>query len=320
MLEVRNLRKYYPLRGGLFRRSAESVRAVDGISFSVNRKEIFALVGMSGCGKTTCGKVLLKLLAPTGGDILFKQENVVSFGKDRLRRFRREMQMIFQDPYESINPRMSVISTIGEPLAVQGLRSRAERRKLVLCALERVGLVPPEEFVHRYPHELSGGQRQRVAIARALVVSPEFLVADEPVSMLDASIRAGIMNLLLELRDGTGLTFVFITHDLASARYLSDRMAIMYLGKIVELGPSEKIIARPLHPYTRALLSAVPRVRQAGEKREVASRGELPSPVHPPAGCRYCRSCPERLDSCRDREPPMNEVEPGRFLACFRNS
>ncbi|RLB24678.1 MAG: ABC transporter ATP-binding protein, partial [Deltaproteobacteria bacterium] len=260
LVRVEGLTKYFPVKKRLFfSRTRSFIHAVEDVTFTVQKGEIFGLVGESGCGKTTTGKLLVKLYEPTRGSIHLGGQDVVQIRRgDRLREFRRRVQMIFQDPYESLNPRMTIFDIVAEPLAVQGVRSLVEREQRVADLLSKVGLTPPETFMFRYPHELSGGQRQRVAIARAMVVNPEFVVADEPTSMLDVSIRAGVMKLLLELREVLNVSYLYITHDLAVARYMCDRLAVMYLGKVVEIGPAEGVIQEPLHPYTRALIAAVP--------------------------------------------------------------
>ncbi len=326
-VEVKNLRKWFPLRRGLIGtltgEPQRYVRAVDDITFNIEKGETFSLVGESGCGKTTTGRLLVKLLDPTGGTIKFDGRDITRLSKDELKKFRREAQIIFQDPYASLNPRFTISDILQEPLIVHsnslGLHNPKEREELAAKALEEVKLVPPEEFLWRYPHQLSGGQRQRVAIARALILRPKFVVADEPVSMLDVSIRAEILELMNSLKEKYGLTYLFITHDLAVARYISNRIAVMYLGKIVEISPATKLIENPLHPYTKALIAAIPEpdpINRA-KMREVPIKGEIPSAAAIPPGCRFHPRCPFVMDICRKEEPPLIEVEPNHYTACW---
>ncbi len=322
VVKVNNLKKWFPLKRGikdiLARKPRKYVRAVDGVSFEIKKGEIFSLAGESGCGKTTTGRTILRLIEPTDGEIYFLGKRVDTMERDEIRGFlRKKAQMIFQDPYESLSPRMSIEDIIAEPLEVHGLiSSKKEKREIVSKYLEEVGLTPPEEFVFRYPHELSGGQRQRVAIARALVLEPEFIVADEPVSMLDMSIRASILNLMLDLRDKRGISYLFITHDLAVAKYISDKLAIMYLGKIVEMGDAVEVIDNPLHPYTKALIAAIPVPDPRHKIGEIPIKGEVPSAIDVPKGCRFHPRCPYKFEPCDKEEPPLVEVEPGHFVAC----
>jgi oligopeptide/dipeptide ABC transporter ATP-binding protein len=320
-VKVTDLRKWFPVRKGfaqtLFSRKQSFVRAVDGINFEIRMGEVFGLAGESGSGKTTTGRLLLKLIDPTSGNIYFKGEEITTLPGKKLKPLRRRMQIIFQDPYESLNPRMIVSDILSEPLRVQKMMSsEAEIEARVKEILETVELVPPEEFILRYPHELSGGQRQRVGIARGFILNPEFLIADEPVSMLDVSIRADILNLMLDLADKTGVSFLYITHDLALARHMCDRIAIMYLGKIVEIGSTEEIVYEPLHPYTKALIDAVPVPDPTAERINVVVRGEIPSPVNPPSGCRFHTRCPVVMEICSEEEPPLNNVGKDRCVAC----
>jgi len=319
-IHVSNLVKWFPVRMGFFStivsRSQQFVRAVDDISFDVKKGEVFGLAGESGSGKTTTGRLLLRLIEPTSGSVIFKGQDITALSDSDLKPLRRRMQIIFQDPYESLNPRMTISDIISEPLRVQGIGNEAEINEKVRKILEDVELVPPEEFVFRYPHELSGGQRQRVAVARAFVLSPEFIVADEPVSMLDVSIRAEILNLMLSLVEKFGASFLYITHDLALARHMCNRIGIMYLGKIVEMGTAEKIVYEPLHPYTRALISAVPVPDPAVKRIEVVIKGEIPSPINPPPGCRFHTRCPIPEEVCRTKEPPFVDHGDGRYAAC----
>ena len=318
LIIVENLKKYFPLSIGFFRslvlRNIPYVRAVDGVSFDIKRSEIFGLAGESGSGKTTTGRLILKLVTPTSGKIIFDGVDITFMRESEFKKFRRRMQIVFQDPYESLNPKMIVRSIFEEPLLIQGIYENIEER--IYQVLEDVKLTPPEEFLFRYPHELSGGQRQRVAVARALVLNPDFIVADEPVSMLDVSIRAEILNLMLELRRKYGVSFLFITHDLAISRAVCDRLAVMYLGKIVEMGDVEDVVRKPLHPYTQALIEAVPVPDPTSKRIEVRVKGEIPSPINPPPGCRFHTRCPSIIgDICRVKEPPLVDVS-GRKVAC----
>ncbi len=322
ILDVTNLKKWFPLRRGLKelvrREPRKYVKAVDGISFQIKKGEIFALAGESGCGKSTTGRTVLRLLEPTDGIVRFMGRDIMALDQNEIKTFlRRKAQIIFQDPYESLSPRMTVEDIIGEPLEVHRLiDSKEERKEIVSKYLEEVGLTPAKDFIFRYPHELSGGQRQRVAVARALVLEPEFIVADEPVSMLDMSIRASILNLLLDLREKRGLSFLFITHDLSVAKYIADRLAIMYLGKIVELGKATDVIDNPQHPYTKALISAVPVPDPRHKIGEIPIKGEVPSPINIPPGCRFHPRCLYAFEPCDKEKPGLKEVEPGHFVAC----
>jgi len=321
IIQVKNLVKWFQVRKGLFStllgKKPLYVHAVDGISFSMKRGEILVMAGESGCGKTTTGKLLLNLVPPTSGEVIFEGQNIYDLNKRDLKLLRRRMQIIFQDPYESLNPRLSIYDTVAEPVRIHGIAKSYEHEyDMVVSALQEANLTPPEEFLHRYPHELSGGQRQRVAIARALVLRPEFIVADEPVSMLDVSIRAGILNLLLELRDKHKITYFFITHDLAVASYIGDRIAIMYLGKLMELAPTRELVSNPLHPYAMMLLAAVPTPDPLRKHRRVALKGEPPSPINPPSGCRFHPRCPYAKPICKEKEPELREYKPGHFVAC----
>jgi peptide/nickel transport system ATP-binding protein len=322
LIRVEDLRKWFPVRMGffqsLFGRVKLFVKAVDGISFDIKKGEIYALAGESGSGKTTTGRLILRLIEPTGGKIFYEDKEITSIPPKLFSAYRRKMQIIFQDPYESLNPRMTIGDIIAEPLHVQKIcRNEGEIRERVQKALEEVELTPPEEFIFRYPHEVSGGQRQRVAVARALVLNPEFIVADEPVSMLDVSIRAEILNLMVSLMEKHKVAFLYITHDLALARHISNRIAIMYLGKIVERGQTEDIIYEPLHPYTVALINAVPVPNPESKRAEVVIKGEIPSPINPPSGCRFHTRCPKYIgDICRTKEPPLINVGKDRYVAC----
>ena len=321
-LEVHNLVKYFPIKLGFFKAlttsEAPNVHAVDGVSFNIKEEEIFGLVGESGCGKTTTGRCLVRLVEPTKGEVVFKGSHLLSLSLEgEFRKLRRKMQIIFQDPYESLNPRMSIYDIVSEPLRIQKVTgSEREIAERVSQALEDLDLVPPEEFLYRFPHELSGGQRQRVAIARAFVLRPEFLVADEPVSMLDASIRSEVLKLLLGMQKKFGTSFLYITHDIALSRHMCDRIAVMYLGKIVEQASTDDLISKPLHPYTQALIAAVPVPDPTARRIEVVIKGEVPSAINPPQGCRFHTRCPHAMEICRKKEPPPMEMGNGRLVAC----
>jgi len=319
IVKVENLVKWFPVRLGFISTLLGQrlfVRAVDDISFEIKKAEIFGLAGESGSGKTTTGRLILRLIEPTKGRIWFEGREISRLKPKELKPLRRKMQIIFQDPYESLNPRMTIRAILEEPLNVQGV-SREEIENRIYQVLEDVDLIPPEEFLLRYPHELSGGQRQRIGVARALILNPEFIVADEPVSMLDISIRAGILDLLLELRKKYKVSLLYITHDLALARHICDRLAIMYLGKIMEMGDMDEVVGEPLHPYTKALMAAVPVPDPTSARIEVVVKGEIPSPVNPPPGCRFHTRCPSYIgDICRRKEPTLLEVNKGRWVAC----
>jgi len=320
-LQAVNLKKYYPVRKGiistLLSRKTQYVKAVDDVSFNVKKGEIFGLAGESGCGKTTTGKTILRLLEPTGGDIFFQGQNITNISKLEMKQLRRKMQIIYQDPYESLNPRMNVYDIIAEPINVHKLASTpSEMEELIYKSLKDVELVPPEEFISRFPHELSGGQRQRVAVARSLVMNPSFIVADEPISMLDVSIRAGLLKVMFKSSEAHGVTYIFITHDLAYARHICDRGAIMYLGKIVEMGTMDELVNNPLHPYTIALMIAVPVPDPKLEKARAIISGEVPTPIDPPPGCRFHPRCSKATEKCHTEEPLLVEVENGHFVAC----
>lgn len=324
VVRVENLKKWFPVRMGFFKSVLGGrqlfVRAVDDISFEVKPQEIYGLAGESGSGKTTTGRLLVRLTSPTSGKIFFKDQDISSLGDKSLKPIRRKMQIIFQDPYESLNPRKYIRGIVEEPLLIHGIVGR-EAEDRVHEVMEDVQLTPPEDFLFRFPHELSGGQRQRVAVARALVLQPEFIVADEPVSMLDVSIRAEILNLMTDLREKLGVSFLYITHDLALARHICDSLAVMYLGKIVEKGPTEVLLTEPLHPYTQALISAVPVPDPTSRRIEVTVKGEIPSPVTPPSGCRFHTRCPAYIgDVCRMKEPPLIEVGKNHYVACHLHS
>ncbi len=319
VIAAENLKVYFNIRQGFFQEVILNrklqVKAVDDVSISIGKGEILSLVGESGSGKTTIGKALLSLVEHTGGTIRFEGQDIRTGGA--LRGFRRKAQMIFQDPYQSLNPRDIVLDIVGEPLRVHFRdESTVERKDRVVEALEWAGLTPAEDYLYRLPHELSGGQRQRVAIAAALVMRPEFIVADEPVSMLDVSIRADILRLMVDQRDRLGISYLFITHDLSLAWLISDRIAIMYLGRIMELGNPELIVGSCLHPYTKALVEVMPLAKVRTNKKRTILRGETPNPVNLPKGCRFHPRCPSAMDICREREPDLKEVGKGHFVAC----
>lgn len=317
LISVKNLRKWFPMRRGLFT-SKMYVRAVDEISFDIEKGKILALAGESGCGKTTTGKVIIRLIEPTSGRILLNGEDVTAFDSKRFKEFKREAQIVFQDPYDAMNPRQTVSQILQEPLLVHDITgSREEAMDLLYRSLEDVQLTPPEEFMPRFPHELSGGQRQRVAVARALILHPKFIMADEPVSMLDMSVRIEILNLFLDLVEKYNLTLLFITHDLAVSKYIADELAIMYLGKIVEIAMPEEVVDTSLHPYTVALVASVPVPDPRIKLGKIPIKGEIPSPINPPSGCRFHPRCPmAQLPICREKEPPLEEKVSGHFAAC----
>src|SRR3989449_1424376 len=314
ILSVRNLKKYFPIRRGVLARVAAHVKAVDDISFDIDKGETFGLVGESGCGKTTAGRAILRLIEPDAGTIRFDGMDLLQLRKQELRRKRRDMQIIFQDPYASLNPRMTIRTIVGEPFAIHRLAAGLEREHRVADLLKTVGLDPA--MMNRYPHEFSGGQRQRIGIARALALKPKLIVADEPVSALDVSIQAQIINLLADLQQQFGLTYLFISHAIPVIEHISTRIGVMYLGKLVEVGTSAQICLAPKHPYTQALLSAVPVPDPAAKKQRVVLRGDVPTPINPPAGCRFHTRCPIAIERCKLEEPPLRQIEDGRDAAC----
>lgn len=314
LLSVQNLVKYYPVRGGLLYRTVAEVQAVDDVSFDVRPGETLGLVGESGCGKTTVGRTLLRLVPATSGSVTFDGRDIFSMGGGELKRLRRDMQIIFQDPYSSLDPRMPVGEIVGEGLLVHGIGNKKEREERVRETMERVGL--RGQYARRYPHEFSGGQRQRIGIARALVLRPKFIVCDEPVSALDVSIQSQILNLLRDLQGEFGLTYLFIAHNLAVVKYISDRVGVMYLGKIVEMTDTREMFANPLHPYTRALLSAIPEPDPTRRGKRIVLTGDVPSPINPPSGCRFHTRCPVAHEMCKRIAPPFSEAASGHSVAC----
>lgn len=317
LLTVKDLKKYFPVEGGIFERSGKVVHAVDGISLDIGKNEVLSLVGESGCGKSTTGRLILRLIEPTEGEILFMGEDIRKVGRKRLKELRRDMQIIFQDPYASLNPRLNVGEIVEEPLIVHKIGTREERREEVSRLLQRVGLSP--DVMRRYPHEFSGGQRQRIGVARAIALKPKLIVADEPVSALDVSIQAQVINLLKELQEEYHISYLFIAHDLNIVRHISDRVAVMYLGKIMELAAVEELYKRPLHPYTQALLSAIPVPDPSRRDRKIILlEGDIPSPVHIPIGCRFHTRCPKMIPKCKEAIPPLDDFGGGHVAACIR--
>jgi oligopeptide/dipeptide ABC transporter ATP-binding protein len=321
LLEVKGLQKFFPIRKGILRSVVGHVRAVDDVNFSIRRGETLSLVGESGCGKTTTSRCILRALSPTSGDIIFHSDNqrainVAKLSKRELRPLRREMQMIFQDPYSSLNPRMTILDIIGEPLLVNGMNSLVQRRERVKELLELVQL--PQQYLNRYPHAFSGGQRQRIGIARALALNPALIVADEPVSALDVSVQAQIVNLLLDLQNELGLSYLFVAHDLSVVKHVSDRVAVMYVGKIVEVAPTSKLFHHPRHPYTEALLSAVPKPDPRLRSQRIILEGDVADPANPPSGCYFHPRCRYAIDRCRTESPQLLELEANHYVSCHR--
>ena len=321
IVRVEHLKKYFPVQKNfleqLFARKMSYVKAVDDVTFHVKKREIFTLAGESGCGKTTTGRLITRLLEPTSGKIRFQGQDITKLEGEKLRQLRTKMQIIFQDPYASLNPRMKLDTAIGHPLEIHRVAHGNEKKKMVMEVLERVGLTPPEQFTNLFPHQLSGGQRQRAALARSIVLRPELIVADEPVSMIDVSLRTTIIDLMLSFRDDLGLTYIFITHDLAVAKYISDKIAIMYLGRIVEMGDKERLFLDPMHPYTKALLSAIPVPDPERKKKTIKLEGEVPSAINIPIGCRFHPRCPYSMDECIKKEPQLVEIQKDHYVACY---
>ncbi|MEI2666849.1 ABC transporter ATP-binding protein [Rossellomorea sp. LJF3] len=314
LLKVENLKKHFPITGGILGRPVSSVKAVDGVSFTVNKGETLGIVGESGCGKSTTGRMLMRLIDPSEGKVTFEDRELTSLSNSEMRKIRREMQMVFQDPFASLNPRHTVEKILEEPLKVHGMGSAKERKERVHELLNIVGL--SSYHAKRYPHQFSGGQRQRIGIARALMTKPKLIIADEPVSALDVSIQSQVLNLMQDLQKEFGLTYIFIAHDLGVVRHISDRVGVMYLGKMVELSDSENLYEKPLHPYTQALLSAVP-VPDPDFKREtILLQGDIPSPSNPPSGCTFHTRCPHATDICKQKVPEFKEHQPGHYVAC----
>jgi len=313
LFEVTNLRKYFPITGGVFPRQVAAVHAVDGVSFTVELGETFGLVGESGCGKTTLARVVLRLIPPTAGAVRYGGREIFKLSEREMRKLRLEMAMVFQDPYGSLNPRMTIADSVGEPLDIHGLAKGPEKEKRIMELVEKVGLAP--FHIYRYPHEFSGGQKQRIGIARALAGNPKLLVADEPVSSLDVSVRAQILNLLKDLQEELGFTYLYISHDLSTVKHMCNRVAVMYLGKFAELGAVKDVYKRPLHPYTEALMSAIPIPGRRREDR-IILKGTVPTPIDPPPGCRFNPRCQYSEPMCKKEDPELIEVKKGHFVAC----
>ncbi|CAH1212731.1 dipeptide ABC transporter ATP-binding protein [Paenibacillus sp. JJ-223] len=314
ILEVRDLKKHYPIRKGLLSKQVGAVKAVDGVTLTVERGETLAVVGESGCGKSTTGRAILRLIEPTDGEVFFEGKDVRKLAPEQLRRFRTDMQMVFQDPYASLDPRWTVQRTLEEPLLTHHKLGKNELKTRIEELMEVVGLSPYQ--AHRFPHEFSGGQRQRIGIARALALNPKFIVCDEPVSALDVSIQAQVLNLMQDLQEQFGLTYMFISHDLSVVKFISDRVAVMYLGKVIELAPTAELFSEALHPYTKALMSAVPVPDPEAKKDRIVLGGDVPNPENPPTGCTFHPRCPYVKEECRSAIPELREISPGRQVAC----
>jgi peptide/nickel transport system ATP-binding protein len=321
LLEIKNLQKFFPIRKGFVKKVVGQIRAVDDVSFYINEGETLGLVGESGCGKTTTARCILRAFKPTGGQILFRTQagqavDVATLPNDEMRPLRREMQMIFQDPFASLNPRMNLLDIVGEPLLVNGVKNRQERTERVAELLRLVGL--RSEYLQRFPHAFSGGQRQRIVIARALALHPRLVVADEPVSALDVSVQAQVLNLLLELQQELHLTYLFVAHDLSVVKHITDRVAVMYVGKLVETAPTEELFYQPKHPYTAALMSAVPVADPRVRSQMIPLEGDVPSPANPPSGCYFHPRCPHAIDLCSTQTPILEEISPNHYVNCHR--
>lgn len=316
ILSVKNLKKYFPVRNGFFKKSTSNVKAVDGVSFDIKKGETLGLVGESGCGKTTCGRTIIKLYEPTDGEIIYDGVNIENFSEDLMLPYRKKMQIVFQDPYASLDPRMTVGDIVGESIDIHRLMKGNERKERIQYLLNVVGLNP--DHINRYPHEFSGGQRQRIGIARALAVQPEFIVCDEPISALDVSIQAQVVNMLEDLQDNLGLTYLFIAHDLSMVKHISDRVGVMYLGNLVETAESNELYSHPVHPYTKALLSAIPipDPDEASKRKRIVLEGDVPSPIDPPPGCKFRGRCAFAKDICGEATPELKDIGGGHMAAC----
>ncbi len=314
LLQVRDLKKYFPIKGGLLRRTVADVKALDGVSFTIKRGETLGLVGESGCGKTTTGRTILRLIEATSGEVIYNDQNVLTASRREMREMRRDMQIVFQDPYASLNPRIQVGESIAEGLRIHGIGTAKERRDRVVAVLERVGM--NASHLRRFPHEFSGGQRQRIGIARALVMEPKLIVCDEPVSALDVSIQAQVLNLLKDLQDDLGLTYLFIAHNLSVVEHISNRVGVMYLGRMVELTSRDELFSHPMHPYTQALMSAIPLPDPTVKRERIILQGDVPSPVNPPSGCRFHPRCWKAQEICQHEDPVFEQKKPDHWVAC----